>query len=198
MIFKSNTKASELITKVKGSLEVMQMPDDTALYDILNRFVQGLYSGVISDVRTAEIEYENGIGYALSAIEDEELIPVRPCDVIKVAVSGCEYEKVEGDYMPEMHCAGERLYKLSHNGELILYPAISAPGKVCVYYRAIPLPYEADEERGVALPSEFMGLAEAKLYADIYRLLGEDELCANWSEEYNAQMTRFGLWLEVH
>ena len=198
MILKSNTKASELINKIKHTLEVFTPPSDSVIYDILNRFIEGLYSGVINDIREAKIEKNEDGVYCLSYYEDGETAGVRVCDVVKVACGEHEYERVGQEYPVRLCTEGEHLYKMTDTGVLSLYSSEPEEESILVYFRAVPPLHTADDDREIELPSEFMDLAEAKLYSEIYRVLGEDVLCANWTEQYNMLMTRFGVWLEVH
>ncbi len=198
MILKSNTTASELIERVKDNLEVSNPLEDSVIYSILNRFLAEIYSSLIMDIRMTTLE-KNGDGiYFLSSPEESALYSVRVFDVVKVSAEDFEYERVGEDYRAEAFSGGEHLYKLSDTGVLSLYSSESTPEVISVYYRAIPSLHSFDSGREIELPEEFIDLAEAKLYCEIYRLLGEDKLCANWSEQYNMLMTRFGVWLEVH
>ncbi len=198
MIFNCDTVASELIDKVKDNIEVLDIPEERVFFDVLNTLLGQLYSGVITDIRNEDIYCSENGAYKLSDITDPELRHVRGCDVIKVKSGGYEYERVDASYSEGMLDEGEHLYKVSHDGDIKLLSYGSYPSVISVSYRAIPSMHTSDSERAIELPDEFLCLAEAKLYSEIYRILGEDALCANWTDEYNSIMTRFGVWLEVH
>ncbi len=198
LILRSNVKSSELINKIKDTLEVFTPPGDNVIYDILNRFIEGLYSGVINDIREATLEKNEDGVYSLSYYENGETADVRVCDVVKVVCGEHEYERVGEEYPARLCSEDEHFYKMTDDGVLSLYSTKPEDERILVYFRAVPPLHTADDDREIELPSEFMDLAEAKLYSEIYRVLGEDALCANWTEQYNMLMTRFGVWLEVH
>ncbi len=197
-MFRSNTKASALISRVKSEIEVLDIPEDAVFYDCLNRFLAGLYSSVITDIREARISKDASGVYTMSYVENGSISPMRVCDIVKVSDGAYEYERVGMEYSPELCPEGEHLYKMSEGGVLSVYLKGQAPSEMKVYFRAIPPLHTAESDREIELPEEFTELVAAKLLSDIYRYLGEDELCANWTEEYNTQMARFGVWLEVH
>lgn len=198
MRFKSITTADTIISRVISSLELLTPPDKATCYTLLNTFLLQLYSGVINDVITFDVQRSSDGIYFLDSAQDDDTAPARSVDITKVYAGGFEYERVGEEYPEQNAEGGEHMYKISGDDAIVLLGRDN-PRTIYVCARATPKLYsESDEGRELCLPEEFVPLAEARLRSDIYRLEGEDALCANWTNEYNAILARFGAWLEVH
>lgn len=196
--YRSITTAGELVSRVISSLELLTPPEEAVCYSLLNAFLLQLYSGVINDVRCIDVQRSSDGIYFVDSAADEDTIPSRSADITKVYADGYEYERVGEEYPEQLIGMEDHFYKISGDDAIILL-GIDMPRVIYVSVRALPLPYsESDAQRELCLPEEFLPLAEARLRSDIYRLEGEDSLCANWTNEYNAILARFGAWLEVH
>lgn len=198
MKYRSITTAAELVARVKASLELLTPPDDAACYSLLNTFFLQLYSGVIEDVQCIDVEKSLDGIYFMDTAPDEDACLARSADIKKVYADGYEYERVGEDYPDRLAEEGVRVYKIYGDNAVIL-PQKNPPRMISVYVRALPsLINDSSADAALCIPEEFVPLAEARLRSDIYRLEGEDALCANWTNEYNAILARFGAWLEVH
>ena len=197
MIFSSSVSASELVSDVIASIDAAPIPDAKRIYGLLNNFLRQLYSDVIEDVRCVSKIADINSEIFINGIRIDGCMTPRVSDVVKVVSDGYEYECVGADFCEEHISDGCHYYKA--DGEAIrLLGGYKNAEEVKIYFRVLPEAYsQENSNEPLCLPCEFVGLAHARLRSDIYRMLGEDELCVSSTEEYNGILAHFAAWLEA-
>ena len=196
MKYQSTTSADELVGTVLDSIAVGEVPSRSYVYLLLNSFMEFVYSTFISDVRCVTVKKENGV-FSLPREKDDCREVSREC-VKKVYANGKEYERVGAEYPERLCVAPFNLYRFNDSADIVLLGDGGKVDSIELSFRAKPTPYVEGDGRVLYLPNEYVGLCEAKLKSEIYRITEATELCAEWTAQYNNLLSNFRIWLEVN
>lgn len=197
-MYDSEITAEEFAASISDSVNVgCAIPPEFYL-DELSRLEQLLYSEQIREERllyTVATDGEIDLGEAI--VPDRERTPCVD-DVFAVCVGSrpLRRRRLSEAYMLDPD-EGEECYYASDRDKLSLCLSDGDEGaEVAVFYRAAPRLKRGDGAADtVALPFEFLPLAEAKLRGEAYKRAEDDVAAARWLSEYNALLAAFSDWL---
>lgn len=196
-MYDSEITAEELAAAVADTVNVgCRIPPEFYL-DELSRLEQLLYSEYIREERVLYAVARDGeIDLGEAVVPEGERLP-RADDVFAVCIGmqPLRRRRLSEVYLLDPEEDGECYYK-SDDRVLSLSIRDSDEASVAVFYRAAPrLKRGEGAADRVALPFEFLPLAEAKLRGEAYKRAEDDLLAAKWLSEYNAQLAAFAAWL---
>lgn len=193
-MYKSGVMASDLIKSVRSEADVSVSLPDSLFYRSLSAVEQFLYTEVIDEYIAVRVKYS---GLADGAISLSDVSVPAGCaaaefdDILRVFADSAELEKsgaVGAWEFPE-----KNLYYTDYDGS-IRFVLQEMPDEIVLMVRLRPELKSEDSDSIVALPPEFIDLAEAKLRGDAYRVSNEDGLAAKWLAEYNNRLETFKVW----
>lgn len=195
-MFDSGYRADELIKDIESESNMAQTVSATAYCSWINNLEQLIYSDIIREERETEKEFSEEIQLcSLYTQADFEDI-IRPEDIYKVFIYEkglfTELEKTK----PSRILSGlqDSYSYYIDAGRIKLYPGNSRPEKAKIIYFARPIPKTVISGKvigNIALPIEFIEMLKCRLRGEKYRLIGDDELCAKWINEYNRYIEDF-------
>ena len=197
-MYDSSVTAHELVTSVAATVNVACELDREFYLGVLSKLEQLLYAEYICDERLIFAVCEDGeIDLSVAEVPGGERTP-RADDVFSVYFGGIPLRRVRLSeaYLLEPE-EGEGGYYRSDEAKISLcLPPEPQNDDIAVFYRAAPRLKIGDGALDpVALPYEFLPLAEAKLRGEAYKLADDDASAAKWLAEYNALLVSFAEWL---
>ena len=115
-------------------------------------------------------------------------------DVIRVYdENGHEIQK--GGAASAQEFPDKSLYSTDYRGNLILH-TFYEQAECTIIYRIRPEIKTEDNEGTlhVALPTEYLDMAAAKMRGEAYKVANEDGIAAKWLADYNLQVENFKVW----
>lgn len=192
-MFDSGITAENLINEIKSEADIAIPIDDEAYITWLNTVEQLLYSEIIHEQCSCEIENAAHNGFIdLSQVgvndgednirfEDIHAVYADVTQLIKTSFSS-------GKIFPNTY------YK--KNNGVGLNTAFD-PEKIKIIYFARPELKTISNyaKKNICLPIEFIGTVKAKLRGEAYKAANEDNIAAKWLADYNALLENFKAWV---
>lgn len=197
-MYNSEITAEAFATAVADSLSIGRAAPPEFYLDELSRLEQLLYSEYIREERMLSafpIDGEIDLGEAV--VPEGERAP-RADDVFAVCIGNraLKRRRLSEAYLLDVD-DGEECYYKSDDQKIAICSAEDRDGEeVTLFYRAAPrLKRGEGATDAVALPFEFLPLAEAKLRGEAYKRAEDDARSAKWLSEYNSLLSGFAEWL---
>lgn len=190
-MYNSGILVDTLITDLKNEVDIAYPIPDSYYYDWLNSLEQLLYSELIQEQKTIEVEPPSSDEIItmddLPTYEGEDKIRFE--DIYIVYANTTQLIKstlASGVIFPNT------FYKSGN--DLGINTLVTDPILTIVYF-VRPALHAANDNSRVMLPTEFVELAKAKMRGEAYKLANEDELSAKWLNDYNVLLETFKSWL---
>lgn len=196
-MYDSAITAESFVELVASTVNIgCTLPDDFYL-DVLSRLEQLLYSEYIREERLLFADAIDGeIDLSQAQVPMGERDP-RADDVFAVYFGDRPLRRIRLSeaYLLDPELGQESFYK-SDDAKISLCLSEEAEvDDVAVFYYAAPRLKTGDGRcDNVALPFEFLPLAEAKLRGEAYKLADDDAAAAKWLAEYNSLVASFAAW----
>lgn len=186
-MFNSGKSVAELITELKGEVDVAyEIPTSTYLV-WLNSVEQLCYSEIIKEQREVTIANPTHTILLTSLTVSEDEAPIRFEDIYAVYADDVQLMKTtlaSGRIFPDT------FYKQMDDLGLNL-PYMTKELRVIYFVRP---KIKTSEEGNVMMPIEFIDLVKAKMRGEAYKLMNEEELASKWLNDYNVSLEHFKAW----
>ena len=163
----------------------------------LSAVEQFAYTEVLNEYVRATIHLEDNptdiVRLDVLPVPEGAAIPIYD-DIVRVyGEDGMEIRKsgaISGYEFPDWD-----LFYTDYNGNLVLSTRVEQSA-VTIIYRIRPAIKTADNQEtlNVALPTEYLDMAGAKIRGEAYKIANEDQLAAKWLNDYNQQIQNFIVW----
>lgn len=190
-MFDSGISAKDLVEELISEVDVaLDIPNATYI-SWLNSLQQMLYTEVIKEQKKAIISPAPDNPFSVSLLNEnarfEDIHAIYTNDgkqLIKSTVAS-------GEIFPDT------FYKQNNN---VGYNAKPSPTELTVVYFVKPALINVGsddviDDSNVMLPIEFIDLAKAKLRGEAYKLANENDIAANWLNDYNVLLETFKAWI---
>lgn len=210
-MFDSGITAKSIIDEIQSEADIEIPIDDKFFIDVLNSVEQLLYSDIIREQRSRNVNMYIGIAGENHCVNIKDEIAFTDFSENKKP----DEDEMRFSDIVAVYNSGQQLIKTTVQGAVYngfqdcYYDASGKLGlsirdacEVDVIYNARPAlkTLTADNKVGdgnVMLPVEFIGLVKAKLRGEAYKLANEDNLAAKWLNDYNAQLNDFTAWCQA-
>lgn len=192
-MFDSGICASDLISQLKGEVDIAYPISDESYILWLNALEQLLYTELIGEQGEIETDGTAGSEIDVSALSvPSGEASVRFEDIFAVYADKTQLIK---STLASGNLFHNTYYKTKNNIGLNLK---KQPKKLRIIYIVRPELKTVNNYRtlNVMLPIEFIELSKAKLRGEAYKLANEDSLSAKWINDYNVLLETFKLWLQ--
>lgn len=195
-MFDSGYRADELIKDIESESNMAQSVSAAAYCSWINNFEQLIYSDIICEEREATKEFSEEIPLCSLCFDAAFEDIIRPEDIYKVYIyENGLYTELEKTKPSRILSGLQSAYSYYTDAFSIkLFPGKQKPESVKIIYFARPVPKTVAAGKvigNIALPAEFLEMLKCRLRGEKYRLIGEDELCAKWINEYNRYIEDF-------
>ena len=182
-----------LVDEADISIEIPR----TSLLRWLSAVEQFAYTEVLKEYVRATVHLDDipvdTVRLDVLPVPEGAAIPIYD-DIIRVyGEDGTEIRKsgaISGYEFPDWD-----LFYTDYNGHLVLSTRIEQSAVTIIYRIRPAIKTESNQESlNVALPSEYLDMAGAKIRGEAYKIANEDQLAAKWLNDYNQQIQNFTVW----
>lgn len=196
-MYDSAITAEDFVASVASTVNIgCSLPEEFYL-DVLSRLEQLLYSEHIREERLLFADAIDGeIDLSQAIVPEGERIP-RADDIFAVYFGDRPLRRIRLSeaYLLEPEPGQESFYKSDDAKISLCLSEEAEEDDIAVFYHAAPrLKVGEGKSDRVALPFEFLSLAEAKLRGEAYKLADDDASAAKWLSEYNTLLSSFATW----
>ncbi len=198
-MFYSGTKADDLIQQLEVECNISPSIDTEQYLHWINELEQLLYSDIIREQREGDTEANKTADYrgviSLSSFNADDEEEVRFEDIHGVFIdNGSTLLQLTKTTLLSANFFDNCYYK--YNDDLYISAKGNIDGVKVIYFVRPKLKSTSnDDDLDIMLPPEFLDLMKAYIRSKVYALANDDELCAKWTNEYNATLESFKVWI---